>query len=141
MHAEVATRRPGARTDDDAFLALEHEGGAVSHLWMSAVAAAPGPRYRVLGSRAAYVKRGLDGQEDALRAGGDPATPDWGREPPATWGALWAGDELRAVETEPGAYPRFYALLRDALAGDAPLPVDPADAVTGLELLEAAVAR
>jgi len=140
MHAEVHTRRPGAEADDDAFLALEHEGGAVSHLWMSAVAAAPGPRFRVLGSRAAYVKRGLDGQEDALRAGGDPAAPDWGQEPPEAWGELQAGDERRPVRTEAGAYPRFYAELRDALAGAAPLPVDPADAVAALALLEEAAA-
>ena len=140
MHAEVATRRPGARTDDDAFVALEHAGGTVSHLWMSAVAAAPGPRFRVLGSQAAYVKDGLDGQEDALRAGADAAAPDWGREPPETWGRLQHGDERRPLETEPGAYPRFYALLRDALVAGGPMPVDPADAVTGLEMLVRAAA-
>jgi predicted dehydrogenase len=94
----------------------------------------------VLGSRAAYVKRGLDGQEDALRAGGDPAAPDWGQEPPEAWGELQAGDERRPVRTEAGAYPRFYAELRDALAGAAPLPVDPADAVAALALLEEAAA-
>ena len=140
MHAEVRAAARTRAADDDAFLALEHAGGAVSHLWTSAVAAAPGPRFRVLGSRAAYVKQGLDGQEDALRDGGDPAAPDWGQEPPEAWGPLGAGDEGRPVETVPGDYPRFYALLRDALLGDAPLPVDPADAVAVLELLEAAAA-
>jgi predicted dehydrogenase len=140
VHAEVATRRPGATVDDDAFLALEHAGGTISQLWTSATAAAPGPRFRVLGSKAAYVKEGLDGQEESLRHGGDPAAPGWGREPPEAWGRLVAGDDARPVETEPGAYPRFYALLRDALRDGAPLPVDPDDAVAGLELLEAAAA-
>jgi scyllo-inositol 2-dehydrogenase (NADP+) len=135
IHAEIETRRPQAETDDDAFIALEHESGAISHLWMSAIAAAPGPRFRVLGSRAAYVKAGLDGQEAALRDGADPAAPDWAREPPEAWGRLQAGDEQQPVETVPGAYPRFYALVRDALLGEGSLPVDPADAVTGLELL------
>jgi scyllo-inositol 2-dehydrogenase (NADP+) len=135
IHAEIKTRRAQAETDDDAFIALEHESGAISHLWMSAIAAAPGPRFRVLGSHAAYVKAGLDGQEAALRDGADPAAPDWGREPPEAWGRLHAGDEQRPVETVPGAYPRFYALVRDALLGEGSLPVDPADAVTGLELL------
>jgi scyllo-inositol 2-dehydrogenase (NADP+) len=140
MHAEIATRRSGARTDDDAFVALEHAGGAISHLWMSALAAAPGPRFRVLGSGGAYVRDGLDGQEDALRAGADAAAPDWGREPPEAWGRLQHGDKSHPVQTEPGDYPRFYALLRDALVAGGPLPVDPADAVTGLELLERAAA-
>jgi len=135
IHAEIKTRRPQAETDDDAFIALEHESGAISHLWMSAIAAAPGPRFRVLGSRAAYVKAGLDGQEAALRDGADPAAPDWGREPPEAWGRLQAGDEHQPVETVPGAYPRFYALVRDALLGEGSVPVDPADALTGLELL------
>jgi predicted dehydrogenase len=137
-HAETAIRRPSARTIDDAFVALEHADGAISHLWMSAVTAAPGPRFRVLGSRAAYVKQGLDVQEQMLRDGGDPSAAGWGREPPDAWGRVQAGGESRAVETEPGAWPRFYAALRDALRDEAPLPVDPAGAVAVLELLEAA---
>ena len=60
VYAEVDIRRSGAQTDDDTFVALTHESGVRSHLWMSAVAAQPGPRFRVLGSRAAYVKYGLD---------------------------------------------------------------------------------
>src|SRR4051794_24209328 len=54
VHAEIDSRR-GLAGDDDAFLALRHRAGTYSHLWMSAVAAAPGPRLRVLGSRAAFV--------------------------------------------------------------------------------------
>ena len=62
------------------------------------------------------------------------------QEPPEAWGVLQAGDERRRVRTEPGAYRRFYAELRDALTGTAPLPVDPADAVAALALLEEAAA-
>ena len=67
VNAEVDIRRSGAQTDDDTFVALTHESGVRSHLWMSAVAAQPGPRFRVLGSRAAYVKYGLDVQEESIR--------------------------------------------------------------------------
>ena len=74
VYAEVASRRGGA--DDDVFIALRHTSGVISHLWANALAAAPGPRLRVLGSRAAYVVERLDGQEDALRAGRSPASPD-----------------------------------------------------------------
>ena len=72
VNAEVDIRRSGAQTDDDTFVALTHESGVRSHLWMSAVAAQPGPRFRVLGSRAAYVKYGLDVQEESMRAGRKP---------------------------------------------------------------------
>jgi predicted dehydrogenase len=138
VYGELDARRAGAQVDDDAFVALEHESGVRSHLWMSAVAADLGPRLRVLGDRAAYVKRGLDPQEDALRAGGDPRAPGWGEEPEPAWGVLGAGDEFEPVRTEPGAYVRFYEGVARALCEGAPPPVDPEDAVAVLELLDAA---
>ena len=132
-------RRPGAHVDDDAFLALEHEGGAVSHLWMSAVAAAPGPRFRVLGSHAAYVKQGLDGQGTRCALAATRARPTGARSRGRLRARFWPATRA-APRIVAGDYPRFYALLRDALTGAAPLPVDPSDAVAVLALLEAAAA-
>ncbi|HEX2191516.1 MAG TPA: Gfo/Idh/MocA family oxidoreductase [Longimicrobiaceae bacterium] len=140
VYAELDRRRPGIETDDDAFVALTHASGVRSHLWMSAVAGQLGPRLRVLGSRAAYTKHGMDVQEERLRAGGSPREPGWGEDPPAHWGLLGTGDELEAVPTRPGAYPRFYEGVRRALREGAPPPVDPLDAVAALEVIEAAVA-
>ena len=139
VYAELESRRPGAEVDDDVFVALGHDGGVRSHLWMSQVAANPGPRLRVLGSDAAYVKWGLDGQEAALKAGSTPADPDWGREPPEQWGTLDEGDETRPVETDPGDYPRFYAEVAAAVRDGGSPPVDPADGVAVLEVIEAAL--
>jgi predicted dehydrogenase len=138
LHAEVDARRESAVADDDVFLALEHESGVRSHLWASVIAAAPGPRFRVLGDRAAYVKHGLDVQEEHLRAGRSPTDPDWGEEPRERWGRLVVGDEQREVETEPGSYGSFYAGVARSLRDGAPPPVDPRDAVTVLELLDEA---
>ncbi|MBY8874920.1 Gfo/Idh/MocA family oxidoreductase [Micromonospora sp. PLK6-60] len=138
VYAEVDRRRPGARVDDDAFVALTHTGGVRSHLWMSAVAAQLGPRLRVLGDRAAFTTYGLDGQEAALRDGGRPDTPGWGEVTPDRYGQLGAEGELRPVPTEPGRYQDFYALVAAALRDGAPLPVDPGDAVTTVELIELA---
>ena len=138
VYAELDTRRAGAQTDDDSFVALLHESGVRSHLWMSAVAAQLGPRFRVLGSRAAYVKFGLDIQEELLHAGRRPDDPLWGREPEDRWGSLGAGDELRRIPTVPGAYQRFYEGVMLALREDAPPPVDPGGVVAGLEVLDAA---
>ncbi|HEY8001643.1 MAG: Gfo/Idh/MocA family oxidoreductase [Vicinamibacteria bacterium] len=138
VHGEVDSRRGGV-ADDDAFIALTHESGVHSHLWASSVAAAPGPRLRVLGSEAAYVVDVVDGQEDALARGEHPgAGPEWGVEPPERWGRLVRGDESEPAPSEPGGWPRFYVELEAALRGGGPPPVDPADAVTVLELLERA---
>jgi predicted dehydrogenase len=138
VYAELDRRRPGVATDDDAYVALRHASGVRSQLWMSKVAAQPGPRFRVLGERAAFTKLGLDGQEAALALGGRPTAPDWGEEPAARWGMLGADGALEAVRTEAGSYPRFYAEVAAALATGASPPVDPAEAVAALEIIEAA---
>ncbi|WP_033439732.1 Gfo/Idh/MocA family protein [Saccharothrix sp. NRRL B-16314] len=129
VYAEIRTLRPHASAHDDAFIALTHPAGVVSHLWASALAASQGPRFRVLGNRAAYVKYGMDPQEEALKAGEVPGGEAWGEDPVDQWGLL---DE-EPVRTEPGSYQHFYAAVA---AGAAPVPVT--DAITGLEVLEAA---
>jgi predicted dehydrogenase len=138
VYAEIDSRR-GSAGDDDAFLALRHRSGTYSHLWMSAVAAAPGPRLRVLGNRAAYVVAHVDGQEDALRSGLRPDGSDqWGLEPETHWGRLVRDEESEPVPSELGAWPTFYMQLERALRKGGPSPVDPAEGVAALEVLDAA---
>jgi scyllo-inositol 2-dehydrogenase (NADP+) len=137
-HAEVDAGRADAEVEDDVFLALEHASGERSHLWMSLVAAQPGPRFRVLGDRAAFVKHGADPQEEALRAGRTPEEPGFGEEPRERWGLLGAEGATTAVPTEPGDYSAFYEGVAMSLREGAPAPVDPDDAVRALEILEAA---
>jgi len=137
VYAEIERRRGGA--DDDAFLALEHRSGARSHLWASLLAATPGPRLRVLGDRAAYVITDVDGQEDALRSGARPsADEEWGVEAPERWGRLITEEKSESIPSEPGSWPSFYIGLERALREGSPVPVDPWEAVTVLEVLDAA---
>ncbi|MET8140458.1 Gfo/Idh/MocA family oxidoreductase [Sphaerisporangium sp. NPDC005288] len=138
VYAEADVRRAGVGADDEAFIALTHASGARSHLWMSAVAAQLGPRFRVLGSRGAYVKWGLDPQEERLRAGERPGGPGWGAEPADRWGLLGVDGEARRVETLPGAYQDFYAGVVAALTEGAPPPVDPVEVAEALAVLGAA---
>lgn len=138
VYAEVDRRRASVQGDDDVFVALAHPGGVRAHLWASSLAAQRGPRLRVLGARGAYVKHGLDVQEELLRAGRRPTEPAWGREPPERWGSVGVGGELRKVETDAGAYQVFYSRLAEALRSGGPPPVDPDDAVAVLTVLDAA---
>jgi scyllo-inositol 2-dehydrogenase (NADP+) len=138
VYAEIAALR-GLPSDDDAFLALRHDSGTISHLHVSAMTAAPGPRLRVLGTEAGYVAAQLDTQEDRLRAGSRPDTAEaWGVEPQSHWGRLVTGDYSIPIRSERGSWQRFYALLEAALRTGGPPPVDPADAVAALRVLEAA---
>jgi scyllo-inositol 2-dehydrogenase (NADP+) len=140
VYAEVEARRGGA--DDDAFLALEHRSGTRSHLWAGALAAAPGPRLRVLGTEGAFVARFLDGQEATLRAGARADDASFGVEPAERWGTLHRGDDAdhppRPVPSERGDWTAFYRRVVAALTGGGPPPVDTGDALAVLAVLDAA---
>lgn len=144
VYAESDIRRPGARTDDDSFLAITHTSGVRSHLHVSATTAQLGPRFRVLGSKAGYVKYGLDPQEADLREGGRPdRVTDWGREPEESWGRVGSGESPasgggRPEPTLPGDYPAYYASVARALTDDGPNPVTVLEAAAALDVLEAA---
>jgi len=138
VYAELDRRRAGSVVDDDVFVALTHAGGVRSHLWVGALVAQLGPRFRLLGDRAGYTKYGLDVQEAQLVAGLRPRSPEWGMDTSGHDGILGADEQVEVVPTLPGAYEDFYAGVAAALAGDAPPPVDPWDAVAVLEVIEAA---
>ncbi|GAA3440819.1 Gfo/Idh/MocA family oxidoreductase [Planomonospora venezuelensis] len=138
VYAESDVRRDGVVSDDDTFIALTHAGGARSHLWVSAVTPQLGPRFRVLGSRAAYVKHGLDVQEDRLRAGLTPDSPGFGDDPEERWGVLGTDADGRRIRTEPGDYLAFYRAVAAALREGAPPPVGVEEVVEALTVLEAA---
>jgi predicted dehydrogenase len=139
VYAEWRVRDSGL--DDDVFLALTHTNGARSHLAGSWSEGAPGDRFRVTGTTGSYVVGGpMDGQEAALIAGQTPATlgTGWGAEPPERWGRLQRGDEQETVPTERGRWDTFYPAFARSVRGEGPVPVDPADAVASLTVLDAA---
>lgn len=137
VYAEQAGH--GSPLDDDTFVALHYaQGGPAVHLWASTSAAQWGPRFRVLGSEAAYVKFGMDPQEEALKAGSVPGAPGWGEDRPEEWGRLGVLAEATPVTTRAGAYEEFYRGVARHLLEDEPPPVDVGDAIDGLKVLEAA---
>ncbi|WP_405685188.1 Gfo/Idh/MocA family oxidoreductase [Streptomyces sp. NBC_01387] len=144
VYAEADVRRPGARADDDTFVALTHANGVRSHLHVSATTAQLGPRFRVLGSSAGYVKYGLDPQEAALREGKRPGTAArWGEEPESQCGRLGSGESPLTgggvpVPTLPGDYPAYYAAVAAALRDGGRPPVTAGEAAAALDVLEAA---
>ncbi|MFJ5552862.1 Gfo/Idh/MocA family oxidoreductase [Streptomyces sp. NPDC093225] len=145
VYAETDVRRPGAQTDDDTFIALTHAGGVRSHLYVSATTAQLGPRFRVLGSDAGYVKYGLDPQEAALREGKRPGCGGpWGAETESLWGRIGSGESPLTgggipVATVAGDYPAYYAAVAASLRANTPPPVTAYEAADALDVLEAAL--
>jgi predicted dehydrogenase len=138
VYCEYRVRDNGL--DDDVFIAVTHRDGVRSHLWGSFSQQAPGLRFRVTGSEAAYVVEGpMDGQEAALRAGSSPAHDgNWGTEPEHRWGRVISGEESAIVPTVPGAWQEFYPAFARAVRGIGEVPVDVADAVVTARVLDAA---
>lgn len=137
VYAEADRRREGVQVDDDSFVALTHASGVRSHLGATIVAADIGPRYRIYGDRGAFVKFGVDPQEEMLKAGRWPGQPGYGEEPSELWGRFSDGATTRTIPTTRGVYDQFYAEMCLALTAGAPPPVDAADAVAGLAIIEA----
>ncbi|WP_404338257.1 oxidoreductase [Sphingomonas sp. MMS12-HWE2-04] len=135
VSADIVAQRAAARVDDYFEVTL-HYGARRAILSAASLVVANRPRFAVHGSGGSFVKFGLDPQEAALRAGARADDPRHGLDDPAHHGVFTDADGTReAIETERGDYRRFYAGVAAAIAGGAPVPVDPADAVLGLRLI------
>jgi scyllo-inositol 2-dehydrogenase (NADP+) len=134
VRADVLAQREGSRIDDYFALTL-HYGSMRALLSASMLVAEPRPRFAAHGSGGSFVKYGVDPQEAELKAGADPREP--GADPAD--GVLTPADGARqTVGTERGRYLTFYEQVAAAIRGEAPPPVDPADARSGLRIIEAA---
>ncbi len=114
------------------------------------LAADPAPRFRVHGTLGSYTKQGLDPQEQALIKGDRPpqmgSQSPWLPEPESAWGTLTLATKLtEPVELSRNPYPSvtgdyrlYYANVRDAINGIAPLAIPSEDAYRVIRLLELA---
>lgn len=137
LQADLACQRDDAQTDDYFHVQLRYNRMRVI-LHGSVLVPAPGPRFVVHGTQGSYVKYGLDPQEAVLKAGTRPPATDWGADPCDGVLTVWQDGTAQSgsLSTIPGTYPAYYAAVRDAILGQAPNPVPPADALQVMALLE-----
>lgn len=100
-----------------------------------------GFRYRVNGSRATFLKSGLDPQEPQFKAGLEPDNPTFGTEPKEQWGFLVEGENAprQVITPERGRWLTFYERMRDAIERDQPVPVSADEACATIRIIEAAL--
>lgn len=132
VYAEVARRTTVA--EDDAFVSCHHASGVVSHLAASSVAAAPGPRVRILGRRAAFLLNQFPDEAVDLY-------PDLANADDAHVGWVYEGADREPVARPQAGEADFYRGVAQALSSDDPqqrMPVDPRDAIHTLAVIDAA---
>lgn len=140
ISADIYNQR-GLTRHNDGFEILMGKGRARIHLGINMLGADEERSFRVLGTEAAFVKRGLDPQEPRLRARQPASAEDFGVEDEKSWGVLTDGatQKARTVPSERGAWVNFYKQLRTAIETGGSPPVDPRDAARVIALLEAAM--
>jgi scyllo-inositol 2-dehydrogenase (NADP+) len=136
VSADIMAQRADAQVDDYFDLTF-HYGERRARLACSSLISDQRPRFAVNGSEGSYVKYGLDPQEEQLKSGMTPNDPGFGITGLA--GTLTRPDGSRKdVVTDRSNYTIFYELVADSILDGAPVPVDPADARTGLMLIDLA---
>ncbi|OMJ20497.1 putative oxidoreductase YdgJ [Smittium culicis] len=115
------------------------------NLAASMLAAIKPPRFHIFGSNGSFIKFNLDPQEDQLKAGINPLTdPSFGVESPDNYGSIVTSatpENIRIdgkVASERGNYLLYYANVRDAILGSAPLAVTAQQAAQTVLVIEKA---
>ncbi|WP_456268462.1 oxidoreductase [Kushneria sp. AK178] len=137
VYADLATLRPGGGAVDYFHVLLRYEHHRVV-LSSHALSAHDLLRYAIDGTRASYIKHGIDTQEQTLRDGGIPGQPGWGEDP--VRGVLYHGDsgDSELVDNVRGDYRAYYDNIVAHLAGEAELLVTPEQASDVMRVLDAA---
>jgi predicted dehydrogenase len=138
VQATLAKQRRGGRTDDFFHLVLRY-GEMVATLGAGSLVSGGSARFAVHGERASVVKQKPDIQEDQLRAGVLPGSPDWGLDPDDAVLYEGATGNTRALKAAPGDQRGYYVALREALHGRAPNAVTPEHGATVMAIIEAAL--
>jgi predicted dehydrogenase len=133
--ARCLTLREGSQATDNFHVLLHYPAHEVI-LHGNSFAAGPNLRFQVQGGQGSFVKYGLDPQEDRLKAGARPDSPDWAAETPDAYGTLYTAAGSEVIPTETGGYQNFYKKLASAITNKTPVPVKLTDALMGIALIE-----
>jgi predicted dehydrogenase len=140
--AFILRQRAGTKVDDNFELILHYAGMKVT-LKSGMLVREPLQRFVILGEEGSFVKKGMDVQEEALKAGLTSQTASgWGVEPSEIWGVINTtvkGIHINGkVESEKGDYTAYYQNMHDAITKHAPLLVTAEQARNVIRIIELA---
>ncbi|KHD86642.1 oxidoreductase [Heyndrickxia ginsengihumi] len=140
--ADVFAQREQSQVDDYFHIILGYEQRRVI-LHSGSIVKGQGPKFAVHGSKGSFIKYGLDGQEDALKAGKIPTEKDWGKDKEEWYGALTIdenGKEVtKKIETIPGSYTSYYRQVYDHIRSGKANPVPGEDGLKTIQVIHAAL--
>ena len=143
VYSAMHSVRDESTPEDHAHLVLTHEGGATSLLVMSRTSVMTGSRFKLLGVNGSIEIMHQDSQEQMLKLGRDPGSPEWGQEPEDAFAVLNIRDSTGTAvsqncELARGQWPGFYRQVVEAVTSGFPAPVDLEDVIANLRVLDAA---
>jgi predicted dehydrogenase len=135
VQADLQIQRRGGSAVDWFHAVLGY--GPMRVILASSMLATDAPaRFLVRGTKGSLTKRGWDVQEGQLLSAMKPGSPGWGVDPDPL--VFVGADEGAPMElaVPAGDYPAYYTSIRDAVRGEAALPVTPAQATTVMAVIE-----
>ena len=120
-------------------LSLRFANGVLYEVEVGNLAAAPKPRWYVLGDGGALVKHGLDPQETYMREGRIEAAEEDPVERAQVTTHIHGQEEKMVLESVRGSWTAYYGNIADALHGRAELAVQPEQVYQAMRVYDAAM--
>lgn len=126
---------PDVDVESQCTIIIAFEGSRTAVIDLSSLTAYAKPRFEARGSKATFVKHGLDAQEDALIKG----DIDLAREKPEMYAKVLGNGAEQVLETVPGRWRDYYENIARVLqSGEQPI-VTLASARRTMQILDAAL--
>lgn len=142
LAGDIRIERIGFTTDDAFDVLLYYPHGVRALLRATMLSAVPRPRMVVLAQNGSYCKRDFDPLELTLRSGHVPQGGNWALEKEENWGELTLvkdGQTTTSRVPSTGDWRDFYANVRDAILGAAPILVTPQQILNVMVAMELAL--
>lgn len=136
IQADIGVLRDGDGAPDMAHVVLFYDRLRVV-LHADMLSGAQPFRFAVHGDRGSVLTRGLDLQENALKAGLRPGDADWPARGPTLEITDGATGAIEVAVAPPGDHGRYYAEVARAIRGNGPNPVSAREALAVMRVLEA----
>ena len=139
VYGETFTQRENSSIDDAFDIKLDY-GKVKVTLRSSLIVREDSPRYIINGTKASFVKYGIDVQEEHLKAGKTPTDIDFGIEPTTQDGTLYfEKDDVplhKKIPTMPGNWALLFENIYDAIENNAALIIKPEDVIEQIKIIE-----